>query len=56
VRSFRVVTSWESVEEKQCGSVWVAVGDRVAVVTWQWDEWNERVIAVILIGGKLGIG
>jgi translation initiation factor IF-1 len=34
----------------------VAVGDRVAVVTWQWDERKERVIAVILSGDKCKIG
>jgi hypothetical protein len=35
--------------------MWVAVGHRVAVAGWQWDGCVERVIAVILIGGKLTI-
>jgi hypothetical protein len=33
----------------------VAAGYRVAVAGWQWREWMGRVLAVILIGGKLGI-
>jgi hypothetical protein len=28
----------------------------VAVAQWQWQAWIGRVIAVILIGGKLKIG
>jgi hypothetical protein len=35
---------------------WVAVAVGVAVVTWQWQESNERVIAVILSGEELKIG
>jgi hypothetical protein len=35
---------------------WVAVAVGVAVVTWQWQESNERVSAVILSGEKLKIG
>jgi hypothetical protein len=39
-------------------AVWQSVAVAVAVVGWQW-EWQIRigwVMAVILIGGKLGIG
>jgi hypothetical protein len=32
------------------------VADRVAVAVWQWCGWLGCVIAVILSGGKLGIG